>query len=194
MTRLTNEIRNHITAKAIEKTDIGQRSKALSERRKAWAETVYLDSIGGTKGAKQIAKFLQREAMFVARIPDNLRNDTSLLRKRSRINLNLAGKRIWVDLPEYRVCPYEHTITALNPINDEFMAIEHEDELISSKRVEIRSSTKAILYSVKTVKQLLEVWPEAVELLPDIEAKPVSTALTLPVKSVNKLIGLPSLE
>lgn len=84
-------------------------------------------------------------------------------------------------------------ITADNPLNDEFDAIEAEQKVINDLRTSVKSEVTAMVNSVTTIKKLLEIWPEAKELLPpDEQVK--STAMVASVDNLNTMIGLPSGE
>ncbi|EPN8891435.1 Nmad5 family putative nucleotide modification protein [Escherichia coli] len=54
---------------------------------------------------------------------------------------------------------------------------------------------KGALTKVSTVKKLAEMWPEAVPYLPEVERREAtSTALAIPVETLNALCGIPKNE
>lgn len=68
---------------------------------------------------------------------------------------------------------------------DELMALSGDDTLCATITAQVKP--------VRTIKALLSVWPEAVELLPEAEQpKSKSTALALDVSTLNALCGVPS--
>lgn len=81
------------------------------------------------------------------------------------------------------------TITDTN-LSDEFDTLEERQRLNDEKAETIRLQVGGVLRSVTTVKKLLDVWPEAKALLPLSVEKEASTALTVPVASLNSLCNL----
>lgn len=82
-------------------------------------------------------------------------------------------------------------ITADNPLNDEFDAIELEQRTVNDLRTHVKAEVTAIVNSVTTIKKLLEIWPESKELLPPDE-QVQSTAIVANVDNLNTMIGLPT--
>jgi hypothetical protein len=67
--------------------------------------------------------------------------------------------------------------------------LRQKRELYEAQRESARDHAKALLWSVSTLKRLLEVWPEAKPFLPkDLEQPP--TALTIPMAQLNAVFGL----
>jgi hypothetical protein len=67
--------------------------------------------------------------------------------------------------------------------------LEAAAESLRNRKDRARSEIRAVLASVRTLKQLLEVWPEAKPFVQDLEvAEQVS--LSVPIKELNAQLGL----
>lgn len=76
---------------------------------------------------------------------------------------------------------------------DELMALDGEAKKLRAEYDTLCATITAQVKPVRTIKALLKVWPEAVELLPESEQpKPKSTELALDVSTLNALCGVPS--
>lgn len=84
------------------------------------------------------------------------------------------------------------TLTADNPLVQKFLDAEKALQDLESSSKSIEENVKAVVYSVNTTKRLVEVWPEAAELIPsDIEV--VRAALpAIDFNNLNASIGIPS--
>lgn len=81
-------------------------------------------------------------------------------------------------------------ITRDNPLFDEFEVIEIEQKTIHDLSKQVKMDVGAIVNSVTTIKKLVEVWSECVDLLPP-EEKQTGTAMVANVDNLNAMIGLP---
>lgn len=85
------------------------------------------------------------------------------------------------------------TLLADDPLVTEFYGFDALLKQIKSDEADIRQNVSAALSKVRTVKRLLEEWPEAKELLPaDAPAVPLPPAIRR--ETLNEMIGLPSDE
>lgn len=76
---------------------------------------------------------------------------------------------------------------------DELMALDGEAKKLRAEYDTLCATITAQVKPVRTIKALLKVWPEAVELLPEAEQpKPKSTEIALDVSTLNALCGVPS--
>ncbi|EGN7597853.1 Nmad5 family putative nucleotide modification protein [Escherichia coli] len=73
----------------------------------------------------------------------------------------------------------------------EFYSFDALYTQIKSDETEIIQNVSAALNKVRTVKRLLDVWPEAKELLPT-DAPPVPLAPAVHRETLNEMIGLPT--
>ncbi|EFA3954189.1 hypothetical protein E2P51_25425 [Escherichia coli] len=82
---------------------------------------------------------------------------------------------------------------ANDPLVTECYGFDTLYEQIQSDESDIRQNVSAALSKVRTVKRLLEEWPEAKELLPaDAPSAPLPPAIRR--ETLNEMIGLPSDE
>lgn len=98
---------------------------------------------------------------------------------------------------EHRLTPGWNSGSALvypfDSTRDELMARDWEAKKLRAEYDTLCATITAQVKPVRTIKALLKVWPEAVELLPEVEQpKPQSTALALDVSTLNALCGVPS--
>ncbi|EBL9006791.1 hypothetical protein DM530_26200, partial [Salmonella enterica] len=120
------------------------------------------------------------------------------------IYLNLAGSRVRAYFngnyrgheqggpdPIRKIAPYEYTLLADDPLVTEFYGFDALYREIKSDETDIRQNVTAALAKARTVKRLLEQWPEAKELLPAEDvAAPLHPAIRR--EALNEMIGLPS--
>ena len=84
------------------------------------------------------------------------------------------------------------TLTADNPLVQKFLDAEKALQDLESSSRSIEENVKAVVYSVNTTKRLVEVWPEAAELIPS-EIEVVRAALpAIDFNNLNASIGIPS--
>ncbi|EJM1547273.1 hypothetical protein NNW71_005135, partial [Salmonella enterica] len=169
-----------------------------------WAERVRLKAIGGPEAEAEILKAEKKIAALIAKLPEELRTDNMIIRTRADIYLNLAGSRVCAYFngnykgyesgsPEHicKVTPYEYTLLADDPLVTEFYGFDALYREIKSDEADIRQNVTAALDKARTVKRLLEQWPEAKELLPAENATvPLPPAIRR--EALNEMIGLPS--
>ncbi|MBK5145868.1 hypothetical protein I2494_19555 [Budviciaceae bacterium BWR-B9] len=202
-TTLTRALKNAIIDNAVIKAGIPRRKAKLRAARADWAERVRVEALGGVQVEPDI---MQQIAVINAKIkllPRGLLSGYAFVNKRECIYLNLAGQTLnayfngnykGYENPHecvLKITLQEYTLTADNPLVDEFYAFDPEYKAIHDHEKTIRMNVEATLCQVRTVKRLIEEWPEAVELLPKEEAK----AMDLPAirrETLNELVGLPS--
>ncbi|ENO9947070.1 hypothetical protein ACCN59_004991, partial [Salmonella enterica subsp. enterica] len=80
-----------------------------------------------------------------------------------------------------------------DPLVTEFYSFDALYREIKSDETDIRQNVSAALSKVRTVKRLLEEWPEAKELLP-VDAPSVTLPPAIRRETLNEMIGLPSDE
>ncbi|HAK3334023.1 TPA: hypothetical protein H2A59_004588 [Salmonella enterica] len=203
---LNKAIKEKIVDNALAKAGIPQRKKALRTARADWAERVRLAAIGGPEAEAEILKTEKKIAALVAKLPEALRKNNTFARYDSAIYLNLAGSRFIAYFngnyqryepgePDHirKIAPYEYTLLADDPLTTEFHGFDVLYREIKSDETDIRQNVTAALDKARTVKRLLEQWPEAKELLPAEDAAvPLLPAIRR--ETLNELIGLPSDE
>jgi hypothetical protein len=80
---------------------------------------------------------------------------------------------------------------AKDPLSVRYFEIGKTRTKLREDRARAKSAARAALDSCSTIKQLLEVWPEAGAFVADFTAPPKTRALTLSIKDLNKTLGLP---
>lgn len=194
MTRLTNQIRDAIIDAALAKAGITARKRQLAEDRTAFAYACRERSLGGPEGVTKLKLLEQRRkdlekdyrALLNHRAPSFFGSRTN------KMSVNLAGKNLRVTFSECEHFREPFAVEAGDPLDLEFTRMENEEAEIGKQWDEVHGAVKAVVYKVGTVKRLLDIWPEAKELIPETlpEAKPQLPAVQ--VADLNKLVGLPS--
>ncbi|HIF2328499.1 TPA: Nmad5 family putative nucleotide modification protein [Salmonella enterica] len=201
---LNKALKDTIIDNALEKAGIPQRKKALRAVRADWAERVRLKAIGGPEAEAEVLKTEKKITALIAKLPEELRTNNTFVRKDSDIYLNLAGSRVSAyfngnyrsyeqGAPDHirKIAPYEYTLLADDPLVTEFYGFDALYREIQSDETDIRQNVTAALAKARTVKRLLEQWPEAKELLPTEDAiVPLPPAICR--ETLNEMIGLPS--
>ncbi|ECD9548701.1 hypothetical protein FNI23_18590 [Salmonella enterica subsp. houtenae] len=201
---LNKAIKEKIVDNALAKAGIPQRKKALRAARADWAERVRLKAIGGPEAEAEVLKTEKKIAALVAKLPSELRTNNMFVRKDTDIYLNLAGSRVSAYFngnyrhyesgepdPIRKIVPREYTLLADDPLVTEFYSFDALYREIKSDETDIRQNVTAALDKARTVKRLLEQWPEAKELLTAEDAAvPLPPAIRR--EALNEMIGLPS--
>ncbi|EIU8583977.1 Nmad5 family putative nucleotide modification protein [Escherichia coli] len=203
---LTNYLKTQIINNALEKAGIPKRKSALRAARVEWAERVRLAAIGGVEKEAEMLKNIKKIETLVSKFPEALKTANNIIREECYMCLNLAGSRVTVYFngnyrgyesgsPDHihKIAPGEFTLLANDPLVTEFYGFDTLYEQIQSDESDIRQNVSAALSKVRTVKRLLEEWPEAKELLPaDAPSAPLPPAIRR--ETLNEMIGLPSDE
>lgn len=203
-TILTNSIKEQIILNALAKAGIASRKTALRAARVDWAERVRLEAIGGSDVETEVLKNLKKIEALISKLPEGLREEGKAIRKAYSLRLNLAGSAVdayfngnyrgyEAGSPDfiYKITPTHYTLLADNPLVTEFYGFDTLYKAIKSDEDDIRQNVTAALNKVRSVKRLLEEWPEAKELLPpDSPSVPLPPAIRR--DALNGMIGLPS--
>lgn len=200
MSRLTNAIISAMKNNAVDKAGVTASLRALAVRNEALTEALRIESLGGAENYARLMKLETEFAEWRKKAGDYLETAGrgNLINREMRVRINLAG--ISVDrvfrnsegAQEYRhAANGRHVIPEGHPLVAEFYALEAESKELDDRADTIKRSVGAACSKVTTVKKLLELWPEAVELLPAPEQKAANLP-ALPAADLNALIGLPS--
>ena len=189
MTRLTNNMREAIIENAIAKSTLPERFAALDKRAEKWREDVRIAALGGPAEAKKIEAANRRILKQLEKFPSDVVMEP--FRTGHNLMANFAGERQWLEYADEQVVTAEPTFTADHPVTIERGEISNARDALNVERSEIEQLVAATVHSVTTIKKLLEVWPECVELIPSADA-PMANLPAVPVPELNALIGLPS--
>ncbi|EMF3851435.1 hypothetical protein V3E06_004856 [Salmonella enterica] len=201
---LNKAVKEIIVDNALAKAGIPQRKKALRAARADWAERVRLKAIGGPEAEAEVLKTEKKIAALIAKLPEGMRTNSTFVRKDYDIYLNIAGSQTYVYFngnyrahesgqPDHicKITPYKYTLLPDDPLVTEFYGFDALYREIKSDEADIRQNVTAALDKARTVKRLLEQWPEAKELLPAENATvPLPPAIRR--EALNEMIGLPS--
>lgn len=205
--RLTNEARDKIVAKAMEKSGFPARLKEARTNVEKIKMECLIAAFGGMKPYRRLVdrfntikdkcKALEAEGILVSSVTNYSTWNAN--------KMNLGGMNISypcqtvLDEPEFKGLRFvrlangaKPTLTADNPLVQKFLDAEKAVEELESSAKGIKENVKAVVYSVNSTKRLIEVWPEAAELIPsDIEVVRASVP-AINFDSLNASIGIPS--
>lgn len=193
MTRLTKSIREQILANAQTKSGNRKRREETLQKRRDWDEAVRIDSL--KEHAVLLNQLDAKVEKIRAQVPEAFQSGGSPVVRRGQIRVNCAGLTVYANgWDGEKVAPGTHTITADNPLAQQFHDICAEEKANTDQWEKVKASVNAATHAVSTVKALLKAWPEAKELLPTYveESKPQLPAIQ--VADLNALVGLPSAE
>ncbi|MBD2782512.1 Nmad5 family putative nucleotide modification protein [Xenorhabdus szentirmaii] len=199
---LTKDVKNEIVKNALIKAGIFDKKEQLYKDRADWAEKIRIEAIGGENMEKGIQNIGSEIKALVDKIPESMRKSDMPVRETDRIEINLAGSRVYAYFNGarerfnnrdyvFKITPRGTTILADNPLVNEFYALENRYRELENQRETITHNVEAALLKVRSVKRLLAEWPEAAELLPKdtVKAAPVPAVRR---EALNTLIGLPT--
>lgn len=209
MTRLNNSIRNQIIKNAIEQSGVNTRNADLIERRANLAEAIRIRAIGGEEAdADRESKIAKIKACVEKHSHNSIRVNIHEYNINGSIRVNFAGRSIDLDYTGKENAPYHdvfkysgnnHYNNRLALTNDDPLLIEYDviqevQKQVNTLRETIETETRAIVYSVTTIKKLLEIWPESRELIPNVNKPATGTGLVVNTTNLNAAIGLPKEE
>lgn len=198
MTRLTIALKEKIIEAAFEKSGVTKRLADIDVKRKAWAEDVRIKALGGKKKADEYEALHQQVKSMLEALPKSMQSDGHyngiVVRRDDDILLNVAGMRFRANFGEYRVTPKEYTLLADDKLAIRFSELEAEEHAACDQKQTVRTTVCAALEKVSTIKALLKIWPEVVELLPaGYDTDPAKAQLpAIRTEDLNAMIGLPS--
>lgn len=214
MTHLNKILRKQIVNKAIEKTGVHEQAKRLIEKSRILAEDIR-QAVNVTPDHEielAIARFKDSVNSLVC--PGYLVCSDSAMQvlmptgeiRRIAFHgvygaVQKLAEQIWSMGQIREMYPYLNKYCPTNsrrqPMPNQFIEplLELEDmaDCLLLKIQETENAVYGIIFNVGTVKKLIEVWPEAKELLPCEEKKEHGVGLpAIPIHRVNALLGLPS--
>ncbi|PHM33299.1 Nmad5 family putative nucleotide modification protein [Xenorhabdus innexi] len=202
---LTKDIKSLIVTNALTKAGIFEKEDKLFQDRADWAEKIRIEAIGGKNMEQGIQDIMSEIEKLTTKLPESLRTNITPINRSNCVGINLAGSRVYAyfngarerfKYPDSRkhitkITPDNTTLLADNPLVNEFYELEKRHDELKSQRADITNNVEAVLLKVRSVKRLLEEWPEAAELLP----KDMGKAAPVPAvrrEALNTLIGLPT--
>lgn len=201
--KMTNAIRDKIVQNAVDKSGLNDVRDAIVKQRAEWANKVRLDAIGGTEEEQKLAEINNQYESLCESVPKSLRlSGRPPVMTDTDIYVNVAGISFYAyfngQLKKHtcetvrKISPSTYTLLADNPLVAEFHEIHNKQAEYDDKLSTLMNSVQAAVQKVTTVKKLLEVWPEAKELIPEEIEKQVKQLPAIKTEDLNKMIGLPS--
>ena len=206
MSNLSNKTRELIADNAVTKSGSHEKLAANIARLADWAERVRIHFFGTLAQAEQIQARIEQIKSEVASVAPWVE---ILNTNAEGVHANLNGRTVCVRFSGYftqrdetragaekisRFCPDGRIVLKEgNPLIALFDAINRERDAILEERENLRASVIAALSNIRTEKQLLAVWPEAAELLPEGERQKAGLP-AIPISTLNAKIGLPTGE
>jgi hypothetical protein len=195
MTRITAVLKDAIIKNAVAKSGVTAELEAIKTKRLSWAERVRIEVVGGPEKAAEYAKINAEALVAYSALPQEMKDHSNIVGRRSSFYVNLAGLSVAVKLNGYSEAPNNRmSITAASPLCQEFHDIEAEEKTAVERGTIIENQVRATLDKFGTIKRLVEAWPEVAELLPPMTAETKSNLPAIQVADLNKLVGLPSEE
>ena len=192
--KLTASLRDAIIENALDKSGWTKAWAGYEAQRKAWAEAVADESLGGADAVAALAAANEKVARIIAALPEQLRSDLRVGPLAGGITAAFGGRRTSVyQWDGVRPAKGGLNLASNHPLTVEFERLEHLEKELVDGEINLRAEVRAVLDSVTTVSKLLKVWPEAKELLPAGEQKEVKLPSVQLVK-LNETIGLPTPE
>lgn len=216
-TRINNEIRSAIKAKAYVTSGIEQSKKALITKRAQFAEKVRQKTLEmcGVTEAELNAKYKAFLAADIE-ISNQAFNGVgkfigvNVYRDRDRcvfvaingqnrylyLNGSVNGEDTHIEITKVKDGgPWVNRSRILisdDSLLAELMSLDKDYSDLESKEKTFNNTLDAVLKNARTVKQLLTAWPEAKELLPDDLQKATGKALAINPEELNAICGIPS--
>lgn len=197
MTRMTNYLRDEIVKNALAKTTLDAEEDALRQERYVLAEEFRIASLGGPEEAARIEQLAKKIEKELQTLPKGLcTNDAPFRRDYEMYRLNLGGlrenMRYSASNDDKRISPSDAVFLGDDPLVLKFHELLNRETDLDKRCRDLKAKIRAVLNSCTTVKKLLDVWPEAKELLPEQleEARPQLPAVQ--TADLNAAIGLPT--
>ena len=192
MTRLTNTLRLEITNRAALKSGLVAAVAHVENKRFDWAERLRVYLLGGPEKAAYYAKLNADATTLHGSLPQGLAEGYRAVNRERKFYVNLAGANLIVELTRYaEAFDRRQTVTADNPLVQQFYDLEHELAAAQDDLAKLRQQVRATLDSFTTIAALVKAWPEATELVAGLVPAPKYQLPAVPVANLNKLIGLP---
>lgn len=219
MSRLNKTIREKIIDNAVTASTIPVARKALIPRVKALAEKVRIDILGGVEVAQELDKYAEKvKAIPLGPIDPKWVEDFKFNKKAYlfmvvggfKMRLGFSGGLyhesyadfsgiegrsylLWSNLDTCLPFPCDNSkkYHPESELGAELLEIIDAVKSLKTDEEVLRARVSDVVHSVGSVKKLLEVWPNAKDLLPPSEAKVFHAPAVIDTKSLDQLIGLP---
>ena len=186
--RLTTIVKDQIIRNALKAAGIYKRREALDATENKLAERARVIKLGGTAKVNTLEKLeLKYNAMLKSMNLSRYHNYSH----RIQVSSVTGGYHLMLSFATSNWCTSGALQLEIDtPLMKSILKWSEDTKQLNDERDTIKSDVRTLLNSVTTDKQLLKIWPEAVELLP-----PEATKTQLPsvaTDQLNKLLRLPS--
>lgn len=172
--RLTNHHRDIIIERLREQR-FGKQERELIKEKKDFADKVYEDLY----------------PLPVRRLMEKL--PKGFFGQKDSLCVSVGGQCHWVTMSGFRLVVYqapEKHYTSTDPLGVEYFELFKKERTLNEERDLAICQARAVLNSVTTLKQLLDVWPEVKPFVADFGKVPVTTkALAVSISELNKRFG-----
>lgn len=218
MSRLNKDTRKKIIENAVSSSRIPQARKDLIPRAAALAEKIRVDLLGGEDVAQELDKYLEKvKALPLGPIKPGWAKEFKFTKRpcsyakvgsyNIRLGFNgevynteyeangLPGRTYLIysgqDTYKNFPCGNEGKYHPESAIGSELLFIIDTIKELNSEEEILRARVSEVVHSTGSIKKLLEVWPNAKDLLPKIEAAALHAPAVIDTASLDQLIGLP---
>ncbi|MCT8349820.1 hypothetical protein LGZ99_22110 [Photorhabdus temperata] len=202
--KLTKDLKKEIVNNALSLAGIEEGFKQIELDKCQLAKDIRVTALGGEDKVKYWDELYENILDQIKEFNRNIDRHIDIIGAESEeILVGFGGRQMWL---AYGRDENENRIRLITPARDHclfnaehelsvrFTKIEEKLSELNNKKDEIKNNVYAILNSVTTTKKLVEVWPEAKDLIPSEEVRIINTSLSVKVEDLNKMIGIPKSE
>jgi len=201
--RLTKSLREDICRDALKKAPITKLISNLKSEIYDFSDEFRIHLLGGKEAERKLNAFIKRvnkqikSSGITAVALDVCTRSYMTIKYGNEVHsLYFApgerNERNYLEYPQRIVHSYKVVNLAEHPAWEKvFGKLQRRLEDAEKQQNDLRTDINASLNSVTTVKKLLDVWPEAAELIPE-KVSAATNLPAIPVISLNQAIGLPS--
>lgn len=192
-TRLTQETRRRIAKKAKQLSPINKQLDDVKQAKFALAEKIRIASLGGKDKAYDYAEVAAKLMKIREDLPQNLITHSVGINMSNYITVEYKrNTRTHLHLATPAVSPTNAFDISGTNYGDSLIVLFDEEEKLNRQLSAVEGQVYASISGINTLKQLLEAWPEVVELLPEDLKQPKVRLPALRADNLNNLIGLPT--
>jgi len=194
MSKLTHDLKSTIKANACTSAGLDKQHEQIQAAKATLAEDLY--SLRMSEYKHDIPHIEALEKSIAETIPEGLRCSIVLVGRGTRQLYNVGGEVHRIDYPgEPRILDTKNkgfAIQASHPLAKRLTKLNNQAADLKDRYDQVKAEVGAVLSSVNTIPQLLKVWPEAKELLPE-RNKPAPAQLpAVQIQHLNSVLGLPT--
>lgn len=195
--RLTRSLKNTVLDNAIRHSALGTMHQALVTQHADWAERVRIFGLGGTSQLSRVNQLLAQIQDLQQELPEDLREDQLPIHTSNCVGVKVGDLHTvaWFNgqgdegPPEYRIAPRNViAIPQEHRLAKEYMTLVRAEADYEATSADLYYRVNQVLNSARSVKQLLDLWPEAKNLLPELPSGRQALAPDA-IARLNRLLG-----